>query len=229
MDKSDFLFKTLLINLKYRVSKEMLQRFMSDPDNLVLSFTNTLDYFDIKYVAAYVPKTALEQLPKYFIAQVSNGKTEHLVIVSKESDNKLKIQVSEQKKISLNKAQFLHDWTGFLIALEEKQAEAKYISKKHIIYGSLVLFTLMIVLFIGLTTSSVLSLAFFTLSLLGIGLSYLLIREKFGQKTIASKYCKISNTTSCENVLNSKGSHVTKYIDLTDIVVVYFIFLSSSF
>lgn len=230
MVRSEFLFKAFLSSSKYRVSKEMLQRFLSDSSNLVLSFTNTLDYFNKEYIAANVPKTALRQLPKSFIAQVSNGKTEHIVLVSKVSNNKIKIQLSETKSFIITENQFISDWTGFIIALEENKAIGKTtLSKEDITFRTLILSALILLSYVLLVTKEVFLSTYFALSLIGLGLSYLIIREKIGQQTFASKYCKISITTNCKNVLNSKKAKVFKDLDLSDIVVIYFTFICFAF
>jgi len=227
-DASVFLLGQLLKEYKYSISKQQLAlRLLSDPDNLVLSFTNTLDYFNVEHIAANVPKTALEQLPQYFIAQVSNGKTEYIALASKETNNTIKIQLSEEKIVTLSENQFLNDWTGFIIAIEENKAVGKAsLSKDSITKVFLLLFSLSFFGYVFLVTNSILLTTYFALSLIGLGLGYLIIKEKIGQQTFASKYCKITTITNCVNVLNSKSAKVFKSIDLSDIVVMYFIVIS---
>lgn len=210
--------------------KELALRFLSDPDNLVLSFTNTLDYFKIEHVTANVPKTALQQLPKSFIAQVNNGKSEPIVLVTKKSNKTIQLQLSEKKIITLSENQFLSDWTGFVIAIEENNAPIrKALSKKTIIPTTLLILSLILIAYIYNVTSSILLSIYFALALVGSGLSYLIVKEKIGKATFASKYCKISSSTSCENVLNSKSAKIYKGFDLSDAVVIYFTFLSVTF
>lgn len=223
-DASVFLLAQLLKEFKYSISKQQLAlRLLSDSDNLVLSFTNTLDYFNVEHIAANVPKTALEQLPQYFIAQISNGKTEYIVLASKETNNTIKIQLSEEKIVTLSENQFLNDSTGFLIAIEENKAVGKAsLSKKSITKVFLLLFSLSFLGYVFLVINSMLLTTNFALSLIGLGLGYLIIEEKIGQQTFASKYCKITTTTNCANVLNSKSAKVFKTIDLSDTVIMYF-------
>lgn len=232
MKNAYFILLTQLLKAhKYALNeKQLALRFLSDPDNLVLSFTNTLDYFKIEHVTANVPKTALQQLPKSFIAQVNNGKSDPIVLVTKKSNKTIQLQLSEKKIITLSENQFLSDWTGFVIAIEENNAPSrKALSKETILPTALLILSLILIAYIYNVTSSILLSIYFALALVGSGLSYLIVKEKIGKATFASKYCKISSSTSCENVLNSKSAKIYKGFDLSDAVVIYFSFLSLTF
>lgn len=230
MSTSDFLFKTYLTDFHYPVDNEMMQRFLSDPDNLVLSITNTLAYFKIKHIVATVPKSSFNQLPIEFIAQVNLGNRDSLVLITKMKDKKVKIQVDIKKSIIIDEDKFLKDWTGFIIAIEKNRNPIKKSRfKNSVLYISLLICVLSVLSYLFLTTSSVLKVTYFLLSMIGLSLSYLILKEKHGHYTFISRYCNLSKHTNCQSVIESKGSKFFNFLDLSAISVVYFSFLILAF
>lgn len=228
------IFEILILLLKaqsyYIKNFELRKQFFSDPDDGLLPITNTLGFFNIEHIAANVPKTALQQLPESFIAQVKGEKTEHIVLVSKTNTDKIKLELNNKKELLLTKAEFLNDWTGLIIAIAEnkKVSKSKFTLKQKLNTLTALNVVLLIIL-VGVTTKSYIQTSYFLLCLCGLVLAALFIKEKFGQQRLASKFCKINATTSCEGVLTSKSAQITKDLDLSDAVMIYFLFNTISF
>ena len=79
----DNIFYILFYYLKkegYSLKKQDFKlRLFSDPNSMVVSITNTLDFFGIKNIVATVPKTSFKELPQRFIAQVNRNNQFNLI------------------------------------------------------------------------------------------------------------------------------------------------------
>ena len=72
---------------------------LTHPDHpSVKAITDTLDYFGVENLAANVPKDALEQLPKTFLALIKEDNGDELVLVQ-QKERRIKLtHISEKKK-----------------------------------------------------------------------------------------------------------------------------------
>jgi uncharacterized membrane protein len=230
-DQSLFLLKKLLTNHHYDVpEKELALRVLSDPDNTVLGITNTLDFFNIQHIAAKVPRTALDRLPNQFIGQVHKGTVYKIVLVTKLSQNKIFLEINDSKSVVLFIEEFLKDWTGFIIAIEEnkirdKENFLKIHSKKILLLFCVFLSTG----YIFRKTQSLMASSYFLLSVIGVLLAYFIYAEKLGLNNAVSRFCKVGKNSSCQGVLNSRSSKILNGLDLSDAVAIYFIFTTVGF
>jgi uncharacterized membrane protein len=68
------------------------------------------------------------------------------------------------------------------------------------------------------------SFAFLAISLVGILISVFILQEKFGVKNeIASKFCNMNPSASCNSVIKSSNSKINNYFNFTDLPLLYFI------
>ena len=208
----------------YNINKQILkERLLSDPNDGVLPITNTLDFFEVKNVAATIPKESFDQLPDFFIAQVSNGNQHNLVLVDKTKIDKLSVISDDNKSVILTKEEFLLHWTGLIVAIEKKEDPIKSkIKKSFYLKIGLLFCAVSLMLYVAFLTQSFCKSIYITTSLIGLYLSYLIIKEKLGVDEIPSRFCKISKTTDCKSVLNSKQAEIFKNLDLSDICIIYF-------
>ena len=215
----------------YNINKQILkERLLSDPNDGVLPITNTLDFFEVKNVAATIPKESFDQLPDFFIAQVSNGNQHNLVLVDKTKIDKLSVISDDNKSVILTKEEFLLHWTGLIVAIEKKEDPIKSkIKKSFYLKIGLLFCAVSLMLYVAFLTQSFCKSIYITTSLIGLYLSYLIIKEKLGVDEIPSRFCKISKTTDCKSVLNSKQAEIFKNLDLSDICIIYFSLLILSF
>ncbi len=194
------------------------------------SITDSLDYFGIENIAANVPKDALSQLPSSFLALINGDKQSELVLI-KHNATKVVVTRDNGKKHNYTVAKFKELWTGTIIAVEVPNTPTSKpsfkISKENIF---VVIFLL---LFFGLfiiQRTVLFSGIYIVLSLLGLGISYLIIKETTGKGTkIAAKVCGAlsSNLKGCSAVISSKQGVVFKGLSLGDISLMYF--LSTTF
>lgn len=209
--------------------KEVKIRLFSDPENQVLAITNTLDFFKIENIVANVPASTFRELPKTFIAQLEKNETYNIALIKKQNNGKIIATTDDDKTLTFDEEEFFVHWTGLVIAIEQndaKKAKVKPLSTSSLI---IVVSAILAVTSIYLSTYSLFKVGYFLLSLIGLGLSYLILKEKFGYATIAEKFCTVSKTSDCQSVLNSEGANIFPGVDLSDVVIVYFSFQLLSF
>ncbi|MBT8245767.1 vitamin K epoxide reductase family protein [Winogradskyella sp.] len=214
----------------YRIDvQNFKERLFSDPDKGVVAITNTLDFFNVNNVVATVPKEALKELPKSFIAQVSNNSQFNLVLVTKLTDENIKVNVGNKSSIIVGIEEFLKNWTGLIIAIEENENTQSKNLKIQLTNIILVTGVILAVFYVGLSSDSLLKSVFLAFSIVGVYVSYLIVKEKLSVEGSSSKFCKISENTDCQTVLNSKRAKLFNIIDLSDVSIIYFSFLSLAF
>lgn len=225
MDQLLFLFLSNngILNID---KKDLHFQLLTHPDqSSIKSITDTLDYFGIENVAAQVPKEALTQLPQAFLAVVNGSDGTELVLVSQKGQ-KVSITDLSNKKLTIDSGTFLEQWTGTIIAADKNETPAIPIKTKY--YDHLTI-GLVLLLFLFTTLFNLdhqwYSLVYTVLSLLGLILSYLIIKEQFGIKdTITARVCGAlsSNPQGCSTVINSKQSKLFKDFGLGDLSLMYF-------
>lgn len=229
MRKNLTLLVKLLNNFNYKISKkEIKQRLFSDSESGIIPITNTLDFFGVKNIAANVPKTSFDQLPNYFIAQVSKNDRYNLVLIDKTKSKVLAIS-NDDKSAVLTKEEFLSHWTGLIIAIEEnKELNTLKNNKKSNLAIGLILLLILLLTYSALLTQSFLKTTYLISSIIGLIFSYLITKEKLGFNQTPSRFCTISKDTDCNSVLNSKEAKILNLIDLGDASVIYFAFITLS-
>lgn len=191
------------------------------------AITGVLDHFNIESIAAKVPveHDTLEQLPKYFIAQINSNQGDVLVFV--EQAEKIHIIGSNGKKDSLPKDQFLELFTGVIVAVEKSENKAILFNKKkslsvvNILLGfTIALFALSLFLF----EASLYTVGYTVFTLLGIVFSISIIKQEYGMPTlIGDTFCTEGDEKKdCDAVLSSKGALILRGYKLSDISLIYF-------
>jgi uncharacterized membrane protein len=206
---------------------KLKERLYSDPNCSVIAITNTLDYFDIENMAASVPSEAYSQLPNTFIAQVSKNGNSYIVLATKQDTDSVKISVSEKNIFTVSVNEFLADWTGTIVAIdpnrEGKTFDMTKMLKSVLPYAASVIMAA----YLYLTTYSLLTVLYFVLSASGLVVGYFITREKFGFDNALSKLCTITKSTDCNTVFNSKEAKLFNIFDLSDLTIIYFLFVTS--
>ncbi|GEM_PF-5430739 len=228
MDNIFFIISGLLKESYYRVPEYKLkERLYSDPNSSVIAITNTLDYFGIENMAATVPPEAYAQLPGTFIAQVSKNGNSYIVLVSKTDADSVRISVNKNNTFTTPLQEFLTDWTGMIIAVEDNKDYGNTINRSDIIKKIAVYSTATIMLtYLFLTTQSVLIVLYTLLSIIGMAVGYYITIEKLGFDSALSKLCTITKGTDCNTVFNSKEAKLFNIFDLSDLTVIYFLFVT---
>ena len=194
--------------------------FQSHPNYPSLyAITDTLNLLSIENIAVKIPKEQIEELPKQFLALYKN----ELVLVNK-SDKKISIEKDDLKKIQLDYSNFLEFWNGIILAIEPNTKITSISNKKA---TSWLLYTLP---FIALTSLSIYynqytfnAFGSLLISLIGLIVSVFILQEKFGVKNeMASKFCNMNPSASCNSVIKSKNSKINNYFNFTDLPLLYF-------
>ncbi|WAC03630.1 thioredoxin domain-containing protein [Lacinutrix neustonica] len=231
-DTLSFLVQSLLQNNKINVdSKELDFQIRSHPSYPSLhAITGVLNHFDIENAAIKVPVTEaiLSQLPKTFIAQIKIDTEFHFAFVINKG-LQYKIIVSNKKNKTVSLQTFLDQFTGIVVGVEKDETETKekpYTKNlQPLLFG---IATTLFVLLFFMSNPSLMASIHFVLSLIGVGISYLIIQHDLGLSSkIIDTFCsQESKTTNCNAVLNSKGATLYKNVKLSDVSLVYFISLS---
>ncbi|MDH7914575.1 vitamin K epoxide reductase family protein [Winogradskyella sp. SYSU M77433] len=229
-----YVLKSFLKKSNVRIDFDELEiQFLSHPSYPSLhALTGVLNHFNIENAAIRLPvnKDVLKELPEYFIAQVNYNNAPQLALVHKEEES-FKVTYSEKKQESLNKKQFLENFTGVVSIIENditNKPEAIINNNKHYLLASAFLFIILYQYFYGI--SNLTSFLYILLAIFGVIVSYAIFKQEQGETTIInSTLCNISNEKKdCDSVLNSKGATLFKTIKLSDISMVYFLASSIS-
>lgn len=207
---------------------ELKLQLLSHPSYPSLhSITGVLDHFSIKNLALEVPinlKT-LNQLPKSFISIILEKEKKELVLVHQLS-KKIEIVYGDLKKKEVITDKFFNIWSGIVVVIENDGSEKtnslhKIDSFSNAVYMLTILFILSIFF---LFNPSIFQASHFMLSLLGIGVSLLLVKHELGfQSKTVDKFCTgKSKITNCDAVLFSNGASISKNFKLSDISLIYF-------
>lgn len=214
--------KYLRLNNYYGILSENLKmQLVSHPDYpSIKAVTDTLDYFKIKNIAANIPKSSIDGLPNTFLALMDETEGSNLVLVTKNKTHfRLQFDGNIEKKYVEDK--FITKWTGSIVAVEPSM-EHKSVSNLALDFPIVLVSIFLIVnVFYSLIPVTI---ALFILSIIGLFLSYLIVKEELGiHSKFTSRVCaSVSSTNGCAEVINSrKGKILT--LSLSDLCVTFFV------
>lgn len=194
--------------------------FQSHPNYPSLyAITDTFNLLSIENIAIKIPKEQIEELPKDFLAIYKN----QLVLVSK-TDKKISIENQELKKELINYSDFLASWNGVIIVIEPNIKITTSTNKNLSLWSLYALpFIALILLSLFYNNYNFSSFGSLLISLIGIIISVFILQEKFGVKNeITTKFCNLNSNTSCNSVIKSENSKINKYINFTDLPLLFF-------
>lgn len=222
--------QTLLHKNKIPFNKEELKlQIKSHPSYPSLhAITGVLDHFGIENMALDIPQNeeVYKQLPKHFIAQLKNEKGEHILFVDKNNAT-VKLNYTDGKREKINKTDFLKQWTGIVVVVDEKE-ELNTSTNNSLTKSIKYLPILLLVAVLGFmlfnkATFSLFNVSHFIASTIGIYVSVLLVKHELGiNSETVEKLCNQTEKTSCNAVLNSKGANLFGLFKLSDVSFVYF-------
>lgn len=204
--------------------EEFKDVYLSHPNYPSLySITDTLDVLGIENMAANVPKNQLENLPEQFIASIKKDKDlEGFVFVNK-NDKSILYETESGEKHNLSLDEFRDLWDGLILAIEknEKTTDLKKSNLKATAsFGILALVCLISIFAYGF---EIYGLVFRILSLAGLFASIFILQEKNEEgNELVSKICSFSPKTSCDSVIRSKNSQITKWLGFADLPILFF-------
>lgn len=215
------LLKKFIHTNGYQNQKETFEElFLSHPNYPSLyAITDTFNLLSIENVAVKVQKEQIEALPNQFLAIYENK----LVVVNK-NNKTIILENEELEKKKVKYTQFLESWNGIIIAIEPNTkaiTSSKNKSPKWLLY-TLPFVTLLSISIYENKLSSI-DWYFLITSLIGIAVSIFILQEKFGIKNeITSKFCNLNVNTSCNSVIKSNTNNKNKYLNFTDLPLLYF-------
>lgn len=217
LQKSGYTFKHEEIGLQ-------ISTHSGFPNLIVIS--DLFHHFGIDHLSLKLEKEidTLHFLPDIFIAHGIKESNPITVLVEKRKKN-LRVYFSKNKSDILSYNEFMEFWSGIVISLNESnlnslRAVSDTNSFKKILFGGLLLSTIVFLAFSGISLTS-----FFWLLTSSIGLltGAFIVQQELGLNLKAvQKICNSFENTSCEAVISSKGASVFGMMKLSDIGIVYF-------
>lgn len=209
----------------YNISlKELKMQFLSHPDvGNLSSITDTLNHFNIDNQAVQIEADSLLQFTEPFIAFIKSDHIEQFVLVTPNASNNVDINNGKDNSFALSWIEFKKIFAGILVAIDKKdKTKTHFNGTLDFIPGfvfSIVLCNLLFIL-IPLDINSIL---FLVLTFTGVLFSVLLFAQSIGfNSDVINRFCSISKNTNCNSVLQSNAAQINKYINLTDVGIVYF-------
>jgi len=190
----------------------------------VKSVTDTLDYFGVENMAVNVPKTAFDELPNYFLALIKTSRISQPVLASKEN-GKVYLLSGKGAKNRITEDHFFKIWTGTLIVVEPKTTGREFSLVTRLKKNTLTLLLIVALISIFWFTTATVRI-FGLLSLMGLGISILFIKESLGTTDgITKKICGLlsNKKTDCQVVAKNSKGYIFQNIELVDIALVYFL------
>lgn len=187
------------------------------------SLTGVLTHLGIENVAAQLEVTSemFQQMPDKFLCTLHNAS--NLFMVSKQKEG-VRVIDFEKGAMTFSNEEFLSNWSGVAVLLDKEQEYESSASQSSTLFRYRYLVFLIIscaVFFLGIP-SWPLS-AHFLLSILGLFVSYLFVRQELGDASpFLKKICGDNNENGCSAVLDSEGSMFFKSLKLSDLSGGYF-------
>ncbi len=206
----------------------------SHPDFSNLNaITESLKRIGIEATAARVEKSILTELEGSFLTFLVREGMPALVLVKELHRNAkvVNLVLDKAKQMQLSKTEFLEQWNGIIVVVDEHHQSWGERLNVVIPYASFLLLIglLLLFFFTGQTTSR--TIIFFSLSIAGVSVCTLIVAHELGS-SITAKFCSEGKHSSCTAVLNSRASRIFKGVGLSDVGITYFstvlVFLSVS-
>lgn len=222
--------KYINFNNYFPNSTDFNEYYLSHPDYPSLfAISDTLTFFGIENSVAKIEVNQYDDLPDNFLSFINTQNGEAFVYITAKEELSITFLSENNKTNILSKEQFVAQWTGIILIVDENILEEKPIEKKnHWIYIFYIFISLLLYNSLFVNFSWILGFYSF-LSLMGLYLSILILREKFDlSNAITSKICTTTQTgkSSCQMVLESDGAKIYKNYSLSDLCIVFFSTLS---
>ena len=187
------------------------------------ALTGVLTHLGIDNVAAQLDVSAemLQQLPDRFLCTLHNAS--NLFMASKQKEG-LQISDFDQDTMTFSNEEFLKSWSGIAVLLSDEQDYNSSATQTSWLftYRYLILLLVCCVVFFAQTPAWQLS-VHFVLSLFGLGISYLIVKQELGDVSpILKKICGNEGENGCSAVLGSDGSTLFNFVKLSDLSGAYF-------
>lgn len=209
----------------YTLSEHQLNlELLSHPDFPSLnSITESLQRLGVEASAVKVEKSLLPELEGSFLAYLINDGVSVLVLVHdlKSHDLLISIVADKGKRFQMNRDEFLAQWNGIIVAVDEKHWSFK---ERLQPLKKVVPVVLLAVIFIScffMGETDIWTSTDFLLSFVGLSVCSIIVAHEQGS-SVASKFCTEGKHTSCSAVLSSRAAKLPFGIGLSDVGITYF-------
>lgn len=223
------LLQKLIIKNHIQLHQDELKlQLLSHPSYPSLhAVTGVLKHFSIPNLAIKLPTTVdvIKQLPASFLAVLDKNDNEELVLVERKKGGIKLLEDDKQKKI-ISEEEFVQQWTGVIIAIEKDESVQETKKEPYSILFKIISIVLLIAGIVGFVvkTPSYFAIAHFLIGLFGIGISILITKHELGiQSNAENNFCNLSEKTSCDAILKSKGALLFGTFKLSDLSLVSFV------
>lgn len=190
----------------------------------LLSITDTLNFFNIQNGALQIDFSSIEILPDRFIASLSKlPGVSQLYFIEKKGD--VFFCTNDDEIVTVSKLELESYWAGIVFLVEKNEMNENYISKEKTFkwllpITSFVLFISIILLFEERLQNNF----FIIFPIIGVILCSVSFQDLLGIKIdIISDFCNTSNNVNCSSVINSDKWKIFKYINFSDLGIIFFI------
>ncbi len=188
--------------------------------------TGVLDHFNIENLALDVPvdRETLDQLPPCFLVQLNMDESKEFAVINKRGEH-VDVIFSPKWKAKFSITEFLEKFTGIMVAVEKDESDEEPRTDNTIAKKALIALTAMTcIALIIISEPKVISLVYTLFSLVGIYISFAIVRQDFGlQSVLGNAFCSQSDdNNSCDVVLSSEGAKLFGIFKLSDLSLTYF-------
>ncbi|SFW76762.1 Uncharacterized membrane protein [Sinomicrobium oceani] len=206
-------------------SDEFTRQLTSHPDYPSLyAISDSLSHWEIENMVVKIPVTEFSKLPEIFIAVTGMEGHYDILYVKKVAGDKVMVYEGKQKR-EMEANHFLKIWSGIVLVAESASKESRSAWQLGTGLSKALLILMMVMFFLRLISGGYTfsTLLFLLLSMAGMFLSVLAVRETLGFFSGAvHKICNAGSKTSCGEVLSSPGARIFGKISLSDLCLVYF-------
>lgn len=222
----NILYKLLVTNTIKLNKEELKLQLLSHPSYPSLhSVTGVLKHFGVPNLALQVPtdQETLDQLPTTFIANVAGDKGNQLALIEKKKGS-IQMFLDQKQTSSIATSEFLERWDGIIIAVEKDETVIEERSSNSSkIWQWLLIITLGVIGVVAFKSSGIFEGIHYFLSGAGLILSVLIVSHALGiESASTASICNLSEKTSCDAVLNSKGAKIGGLLTLSDASILAF-------
>ncbi|GGG41054.1 hypothetical protein GCM10011344_47410 [Dokdonia pacifica] len=217
----------LLVTNKIRLNKEELKlQLLSHPSYPSLhALTGVLKHFGVPNLALQVPtdQDTLDQLPPTFIANVNGDKGMHLAFIEKKGSS-INVYTDHKQIKTISNDAFFEVWDGIIVAVEKDETirEEKGSNASKIWQWAFIIIALGVGIAL-LNKALVFEGIHYFLSAIGLILGVLIVGHSLGlESSSTASICNLSEKTSCDAVLNSKGAKIGGLLTLSDASIIAF-------
>lgn len=187
----------------------------------LLSFSDTLNFFNIPNIAAKISIESIDELPSSFITLFNDDGNLSLYHIIKKED--FFLYNKKGGKIKLNKKSLSEIWNDYILIIE-KPENIKKTHSQNISFNSLFfILSFLLLCVIYFFSSSFLSIFFGVFTFLGIFLSIEALKTELGiNSKISESFCNVLPNADCGQVINSNKNKWLKTIKISDISIWFF-------